>query len=275
MPRNALSALYTTVIGIRQVRRAARQLASVPSEEAGAIMRALSVAATWRRPSEFAGAMAEPEALRRSLASSPAPVETFVYSSAEPAVPVDADLGAGRMAGITVKELVRHGSIHPIWGRVLFSLVRELRPLRCLELGTSLGVSTAYQAVALRENRQGTLLTLEGSPSSAAVARESVSFLGLENVELRVGLFEEILAPILAEQSPPFDFAFVDGHHDQYATIAYFRQILRSLAPHSTVVLDDIDWSPGMARAWAAVQGHSEVKLAVDAGRFGICSVVR
>jgi hypothetical protein len=36
------------------------------------------------------------------------------------------------------------------------------------------------------------------------------------------------------------------------------------------VLLDDIDWSPGMVRFWQRIRAHERVTLAVDLYRSGI-----
>src|SRR5215204_1409803 len=56
-------------------------------------------------------------------------------------------------------------------GQLLFRLVREFAPTSCLELGTCIGVSAAFQAAALELNGAGHLLTLERKPMLVEAAR--------------------------------------------------------------------------------------------------------
>ena len=67
------------------------------------------------------------------------------------------------------------------------------------------------------------------------------------------------------------DFAFIDGHHDEDATLSYFHQVLSSLSEHSVLVFDDIRWSAGMAGAWRAIVAHEHVELSLDLGKVGLC----
>ena len=53
------------------------------------------------------------------------------------------------------------------------------------------------------------------------------------------------------EEMRPVDFIFIDGHHDEQATIGYFEQVRPWLADRNAIVFDDIDWSDGMRAAWA------------------------
>jgi predicted O-methyltransferase YrrM len=172
-----------------------------------------------------------------------------------------------------VGEVCRTDSKPPRWGRFLFSLVVGFRPLRALELGAGLGISAAYEAAGLELAGAGRLVSLEGAEQRVALARGTLEALGLgRRAEVRHGSFAEALEPALAELAQ-IDYAFVDGHHDEHATLAYWRTIRPSLARPAIVLFDDIRWSEGMARAWAALSRDPVVDLAVDLGTVGACLV--
>jgi predicted O-methyltransferase YrrM len=156
------------------------------------------------------------------------------------------------------------------WVEILFYLARARRPRKVLEMGTCVGISGSYIAKALQLNGNGRLWTLEGSPASAALARETFAKVGVaEWVVLLVGPFHQTLMPCLAN-SGPFDFVFVDGHHDGQATIGYFEQIENRLAPEAIVVFDDITWSSDMARAWTAISSRGLVRGRLPLRGMGI-----
>jgi predicted O-methyltransferase YrrM len=155
--------------------------------------------------------------------------------------------------------------------QLLFRLVRELRPSRCLELGTNVGVSAAYQAAALALNGGGELHTVELTPALAALARRHLASVEL-TAEVHEGRFADVL-PGLLERIAPVDYVFVDGHHDGPATLAYFAQLQPCLSPGALVVFDDIAWSSGMAEAWATIQTDPQVRVAIDVGTMGVCIV--
>jgi predicted O-methyltransferase YrrM len=159
----------------------------------------------------------------------------------------------------------------PLGALLLFRLVRELRPSRCLELGTNLGISAAYQAAALRLNGGGELHTVEGSPTLAALSRKHLASLGLA-AEVHAGRFADVLPGLLA-RTAPLDYVFIDGHHDGPATVGYFAQLHPSLSPGALVVFDDIAWSAGMAEAWAAIRVDPRVRVAVGLGAMGVCII--
>ncbi len=117
-------------------------------------------------------------------------------------------------------------------------------------------------------------MTIEGSPASAALARGHLGELGLAEplVEVRTGRFDEVLPGVL-EDLGEVDYVFVDGHHDEEATKAYFAMVKPRLRAGGTVVFDDIRWSDGMLRAWEAVRQDPDVAVSVDCGGVGLVAV--
>lgn len=171
-----------------------------------------------------------------------------------------------------VGSVCRQASKPPFWALLLFKLVRELQPATCLELGTCLGLSGSYQAAALKLNGRGKLVTMEGADALAVLARKTFDTLALDNVLVVSGRFQDHLDEVLAEHRP-IDFAFLDGHHDEQATVRYFEDIYPCLADQSVLVFDDISWSAGMARAWERVVADKRIQISIDLSRVGICLI--
>jgi predicted O-methyltransferase YrrM len=176
---------------------------------------------------------------------------------------------AGYVTYSTIADVCRRAATKPRKGLTLYGLVREFRPRLGLELGTCVGISTAYIATGMRHNGHGRLITLEGAPSLAAIARHTLDDLAIPGVDVVVGRFADTLPDTLG--SGTFDFAFVDGHHDEEATVGYHRQLLPHLTREAVLVFDDIAWSDGMARAWGTIAAHPSTVLAVDLEAFGVC----
>lgn len=154
---------------------------------------------------------------------------------------------------------------------LLYLLVEEFRPRRILELGTNVGISSGYLALALdRGTDSDVLYTLEASPYRLQHARQLHRGLALKNVEYREGLFEDTLAQTLAEMGT-VDMAFVDGHHRLEPTLRYFGQIKAHLEPSAVVVFDDIRISDEMRQAWRHIQRDRRVAIAADLYAIGIC----
>jgi predicted O-methyltransferase YrrM len=158
------------------------------------------------------------------------------------------------------------------WARLLFKLVREAQPQRCLELGTNLGISALYLSGALDLNGAGSLTTLEGLDARARLAQRNLEGFGCRQTRIVTGRFLEVLPSVLSGQ-PSVDFAFVDGHHDEQATETYFAMIAARAAPAALVVFDDIAWSEGMQRAWRRIRADHRVRFAVDLRVIGVVAL--
>ena len=180
------------------------------------------------------------------------------------------DLGAGSHLNNqkvkAVKELAKNALKSPRLAKLLFRLVQYTQPKTLIELGTCLGVTTAYLAKADEKLK---VLTLEGCPQTAAVAQENFNQLGLRNVKLHVGNFDDNFPELLKSQEQ-LDFVFVDGNHRKDATLNYFNWCLPKVHENSLLIFDDIYWSQGMKEAWAEIKAHPQVSVTVDLFWIGL-----
>jgi predicted O-methyltransferase YrrM len=188
------------------------------------------------------------------------------------------DYGAGQPGEVRTKEQMEHGvrlevpvsqvtmnSKPPPWAQLIHEIVREAKPRSCLEMGTCVGLTAAYIVTALSDD--GHLITLEGAETIAEIANETISAFS-DRAEVIVGPFSKTLPKVLG--GDPFDFVFVDGHHDRDATIGYWQQILPHLSERSLVIFDDIRWSPGMQQAWTKISTNPRVRWSIDLEVLGI-----
>lgn len=211
------------------------------------------------------------EALRDELNVSRREIAITDYGAGKPVLALSSDdMAKGRVVRRTIGEVCIGASKSRFWSLLLFKLVRKFKPRLCLELGTCLGISASYQAAAMKLNGAGKVVSLEGASSLASLAGEHLSRLGLDNATVVVGRFQETLAQVLAS-NVQFDYVFIDGHHDEQATVGYFEQISPRLDSRAVVVLDDISWSAGMRRAWDTVVGDHRIGVALDFRQIGVC----
>ena len=180
------------------------------------------------------------------------------------------DFGAGSAAGNpptkTVRAIAKYAAKSPRLCKLLFRIVNHYQPDNIVELGTSLGLSGAYLAMA---NPVARFVTLEGAPEIAEVAKETFTQLHIKNAEVRTGNFDEGLAAVLVEVKE-VDLAFVDGNHRAAPTLRYFEQLLESAGPCAIMIFDDIHWSADMERAWAQIKAHPGVMLTIDLFFLGL-----
>ena len=199
----------------------------------------------------------EPENLRNQLLDNDSWIETT-------------DLGAGSKVNSgkqkQISRIARHEISSKGFSRILFNLIEFKNYQNILEIGTSLGVNSAYISLAAKN---GKVWTIEGCPATAEVARSGFQKLGLENIQSLDGNADDLLADTL-EDMGKVDLAYLDGNHTYEATIRYFKQIKPFLSEGAAVVIDDIYWSPGMEKAWEEICGSISHGLAMDLHSFGI-----
>ena len=140
----------------------------------------------------------------------------------------------------------------------------EFRGLTIVELGTSLGVTTAYMAAMDSRNR---VVTFEGCEAVADVAKENWKTLNINNIECRVG---EIDAEQLARDIEHLDVAFIDANHTYVSTWEYFDVLGGKVHEKSVIVVDDIHYSEEMEKAWKAICADERVTSTIDLYQMGL-----
>jgi predicted O-methyltransferase YrrM len=249
--------------------RLSRQTDAVSKAIAGSIRDTLSGSFT----PEDSKIVARIETLRGEMERSTAPITRVDYGAGlGDSRRTPEEMARGVEVTSALGDITRAASKPALWAGLLFRLIRELRPNSCVEMGTAVGISAAYQTAALELNERGKLVSLDGAPAVAEIARKNLQALGLKRVEVVVGNFRDTLPEVLRREQP-IDYVFVDGHHDERATLDYFELLLPSLAKTSVLVFDDISWSDGMKRAWGSISRDPRVSLAVDLGAVGLCVV--
>ena len=173
---------------------------------------------------------------------------------------------------ISVGDVSSGGSNPYLWSLILFKLIKKFKPLFCLELGTCVGISASFQAAALKINGSGRILTIDGAKELTEFSKENFSSLDLDNIIAVSGRFQDILMDQLKKYKK-FDYALIDGHHDEKATLVYFEQILPFMTEQAVIIFDDISWSAGMKKAWTTITADERIKIAVDLNKLGICII--
>ena len=136
--------------------------------------------------------------------------------------------------------------------------------LTIVELGTSLGITTAYMAAMDKRNR---VISYEGCPAVAEIAKANWQALGLKNIECRVG---EIDVATLAKDLERVDVVFVDANHTYAGTRAYFKVLVEKVHRKSVLIVDDIHYNAEMEQAWREICADDRVTSTMDLYQMGI-----
>lgn len=180
------------------------------------------------------------------------------------------DPGAGsklmKTRSRSIKSIANASLSKPKQCEQLFKIVKWTGAKSIVELGTSLGIATAYLA---SWNKKIPVITVEAVTPIADVARRIFHILRLKNVALHNTTFQECLPTILAEIRP-MSLVFIDGHHNKDATINLYEKLRKNLDEHSIIILDDPYWSNEMHEAWDILKKDEMVTLTIDLFRYGV-----
>jgi predicted O-methyltransferase YrrM len=176
-------------------------------------------------------------------------------------------IGASSFAGKRkLRDVVKLSAKSAKYAELLERLCAYFNPEFALEIGSSVGISTMYQAAGIK---QGYLFALEGNHDSVKVARYNIEQAELPQVQFREGLFDHTL-PELLNELPRVDYVFFDGNHQLDATLQYFEWCLQKAHKGTVFVFDDIRWSDEMLLAWNKIKNHPLVTVSVDLYSMGI-----
>lgn len=180
------------------------------------------------------------------------------------------DFGAGSRLSLTKTRKVSKiaaASLKPKkYSSLLFKIVNHYGYKNIIELGTCLGVTTAYLATA---NGNAKVTTFEGAPNIAAIANDFFKINKLQNIELILGNFDDTL-PQFLKNNASIDFVYIDGNHQYQPTINYYSQLLPYLTENAVLVFDDIYWSKEMEQAWNYIKTHAQNCITIDLFYIGI-----
>lgn len=180
------------------------------------------------------------------------------------------DFGAGSSVSKTnqrtIASIAKNAAKSKKLGQLLFRMVKYYQPSTILELGTSLGITTSYLALAKTDAK---MITMEGSKEIAGVAKNNFAKHNISNTTIIEGNFDSTLSSVVHGLST-VDFVFIDGNHRQEPTERYFQQLLAKTNNDSILVFDDIHWSKEMEAAWETIKKDDAVRCTIDLFFIGI-----
>ncbi len=175
------------------------------------------------------------------------------------------DAGAGshknrKDASKTISQIAQYEISS--WKKCAFlsAIIQDRGFSNCVELGTSLGITTAYLS---RACANGNISTFEADATLCQKATDHLSLLGCKNVHIIQGNIDHTLAPFL-EKSPRFDCAFIDANHTGQALERYFTCLVTNIAENGLIIIDDIRWSTDMNTSWHSLCKHPDVSVSLE-----------
>jgi predicted O-methyltransferase YrrM len=174
------------------------------------------------------------------------------------------DFGAGSRTNSSkqrsVAQIAKSALKSKRLAQVLFRTARHYQPQSIIELGTSLGITTAYFSKA---NPNASITSIEGSGQIAGIAKKNFQKLSCTNIQQLTGNFDDVLPSAISQRSS-IDLAYIDGNHRYEPTVSYFHQFLPKSNTQTILVFDDIHWSEEMEKAWNEIKSHPSVQYTID-----------
>ncbi|MCE7040533.1 O-methyltransferase [Dyadobacter sp. CY312] len=181
------------------------------------------------------------------------------------------DLGAGSRVNKSnvrkIRTIAKNAEKPEKFGKLFYRLIKRLQPKNIIELGTSLGLTTLYMS---RAKKDASIISFEGCPQTAQIARENFDKTGAKNIEIVVGNIDDTLPARLEGLSDGIDYAYFDANHRYEPTVRYFEQCLPYATNDTLFIFDDIYWSDEMTQAWEYIKAHPQVTITVDLFWIGL-----
>ena len=180
------------------------------------------------------------------------------------------DFGAGsrvfKSNTRAISQIAKNAGISKKRAELLFRITNYFQPENILEIGTSLGLATSALSLG---NKNAKIITLEGCPETAAVAKRRFDEFDLHNITAEVTEFS-IYLKTPGIQLSSFGLIYFDGNHSKAATLEYFELMLPTTANDSVWIFDDIHWSHEMEEAWDIIKNHPKVTVTIDSFQWGL-----
>lgn len=150
--------------------------------------------------------------------------------------------------------------------QLLFRIAENHLGSQVIDIGTNLGLSTAY---LFKAKPGANLVSLESQADIAALAYENFKALTLTNVELQVGELGELLAKELDQRSI-IDIVYIQVNPREQDVLNYFYQCLEKCHERSLIIIKNIYWSEGMKKAWQEIKNCPRVTVTIDLFWIGL-----
>jgi hypothetical protein len=118
---------------------------------------------------------------------------------------------------------------------LLYSLVRGLRPARCLEIGTHFGGSTTITCAALDDIGAGRLVCVDPNP----LVPDDVWARVAHRATLLRGWSPDALVEAYTSAGGDFQFVFIDGDHTHAGVVRDVEGVLEVSAPGAHLLFHD------------------------------------
>lgn len=165
-----------------------------------------------------------------------------------------------------LNKIARSGISSRRQSEILVNLAETLGCKTVLELGTSLGLNAMYLA---KSKEISQVVTVEGNDRLALEANKHFEEAQIANIKVVASDIDDFWDM----NTRKFDMVYIDANHTFEATVRYFEKSLSILSGQGVIVIDDINWSPDMSKAWTFIVSNFENNITIENSKIGIVFV--
>lgn len=180
------------------------------------------------------------------------------------------DYGAGSLKTNNTKrsvcEIYRQSSSSRQKAKLLSKITRFIEPKAILEMGTNLGIGSAYLAGTFPKRP---FYGIEGSHALHKKTIETLTRLNIKDFAIILGTFDDHLEDCL-RMNTDIELIYIDGHHDYTASLRYYETIKTASARVRFLIFDDIYWNKNMYQAWMEIMSDPFISFSLELYPFGI-----
>ena len=164
----------------------------------------------------------------------------------------------------SVADIVSIESTRVTFGGFLQKLIEAFSVSSILELGTSVGVGTAFLACTASGS---SVTTVDRNPALQRYAGREMASCGIENVHF---VCDEV-QHFLNTSSERYDLVFVDSDHCYQAMLAQYSLLKQNhLGERYIIVFDDINYKAETFSAWKAISAEARGDYRLNLFRWGV-----
>ena len=173
----------------------------------------------------------------------------------------------GKQSSLPLKKIAKRARTSHSYGKLIFQLGEHIGAQHVLELGTNLGIGTAYlsQISTLKS-----LTSVEGCTNLHRKAQDHLAQLDLQD---KCTLVQNTFRAFIEQDNTVYDLIFIDGDHRSEALFEILEGLQKNIHNETLLVIDDIRWSKDMFKAWQELIVKNDYHLSMDFFRMGVLAV--
>ncbi len=176
------------------------------------------------------------------------------------------DINLKNKTKVSINKVANTSATNMQHSQMLFRIALAQKSRNIIELGTSLGISSAYLAST---SQKAQVYTIDHDAALQQIAKVSHNILELENITYISGDFKDCLSKEL-ENLKSIDLIYFDGDNNADEIIKLFNTALPYASDKTVFIFHNIHWSKNMYQAWQNIYSHNNITASFELYDMGI-----